>query len=197
MEAHFPYCGWCSDVTLGKWSCTTRDHCPSSNWVAPTDTCQPLPTFYLTPQNKTLIEGATAQFRCGSHDSKVRWGKDGLALPRKAVYLNEDNIYIPEVRMEDTGYYECSVNNTSGVVVSRAYLYIQGYYSSIFRTFPRLHGHFKVYCYFQLCELNLSSYPVTCSTDPQPPLSSRKVPDRTIKPDRHVRSREPHSDLSC
>ena len=82
--------------------------------------------FYRTPQNITLGEGATAQFRCASHDAQVTWGKDGLGLPRKAVFLNAESIYIPEVRLEDTGYYECSVNNTSGVVVSRAYLYVQG-----------------------------------------------------------------------
>ena len=85
-----------------------------------------LPRFYRTPQNITLGEGATAQFRCASHDAQVTWGKDGLGLPRKAVFLNAESIYIPEVRLEDTGYYECSVNNTSGVVVSRAYLYVQG-----------------------------------------------------------------------
>ena len=90
--------------------------------------------FFKSPQNITLGEGATAQFKCASHDAQVTWGKDGVGLPRKAVFLDSGNIYIPEVRLEDTGYYECSVNNTSGVVVSRGYLYVQGMYYYVPRT---------------------------------------------------------------
>ena len=82
--------------------------------------------FSRVPVNKTLHEGYTAQFKCTSHDSNVVWSKDGGPLPLKAGYQNQGSIYIPEVKLEDSGFYECSVNNTSGVVTAKAYLYVQG-----------------------------------------------------------------------
>lgn len=80
--------------------------------------------------NVTYHEGATAQFQCASHDSQITWSKDGQKLPRKIGFLNPGSIYVPEVKLEDAGYYECSANNTSGVVVQRAYLYVQGLFTT-------------------------------------------------------------------
>lgn len=127
ISSHFPFCGWCYDTDVGRWSCSEQKECKLANFVQPTDSCEPLPTFSRAPENITLKEGETASFFCTSHDpfKKVFWTKEGGPLPRKAGLYSKDSMYIPAVDIADAGFYECSQNNTSGVVSKRAYLSVQ------------------------------------------------------------------------
>ena len=71
------------------------------------------PTITIAPQNKTVKEGSLVKITCkatGNPPPNVTWSKDG-----QTVGKNRD-LEIQEVNRNDSGMYECQVNNGVGLV---------------------------------------------------------------------------------
>ncbi len=75
------------------------------------------------------------EFTCLSNDlnSQTVWLKNKLVLKSDGRYLiNENtNLEIKNVRVEDEGFYTCSVSNSVDVKTAQAYLNVNGKHLSI------------------------------------------------------------------
>uniref|UniRef100_A0A0B7ATX1 Basement membrane-specific heparan sulfate proteoglycan core protein n=1 Tax=Arion vulgaris TaxID=1028688 RepID=A0A0B7ATX1_9EUPU len=76
------------------------------------------PQFSVQQDYTTAALGTPAQLRCdtsGSPDPRISWIKESGDLPYDHSVLEDGGLYIPKVRPEDGGTYNCLASNQFGV----------------------------------------------------------------------------------
>ncbi|XP_058047387.1 leucine-rich repeats and immunoglobulin-like domains protein 3 isoform X6 [Ahaetulla prasina] len=90
-----------------------------------------LPLFTKMPMDLTIRAGATARLECaavGHPMPQIAWQKDGgtdfpAARKRRMHVMPEDDVFfIVDVKIEDTGLYSCTAQNTAGSISANATL---------------------------------------------------------------------------
>lgn len=94
-----------------------------------------LPLFTKMPMDLTIRAGATARLECaavGHPMPQIAWQKDGgtdfpAARKRRMHVMPEDDVFfIVDVKIEDTGVYSCTAQNTAGSISANATLTVLG-----------------------------------------------------------------------
>ncbi|CAG5123328.1 unnamed protein product, partial [Candidula unifasciata] len=78
---------------------------------------QSQPVFSVQQDYTTAALGTPAQLRCdasGSPQPRISWVKEDGELPYEHSVLEGGDLYIPKVRTEDSGTYNCLASNTYG-----------------------------------------------------------------------------------
>lgn len=90
-----------------------------------------LPSFTKIPMDLTIRAGAMARLECaavGHPVPQIAWQKDGgtdfpAARKRRMHVMPEDDVFfIVDVKIEDTGVYSCTAQNTAGSISANATL---------------------------------------------------------------------------
>ncbi|KAF7246498.1 Leucine-rich repeats and immunoglobulin-like domains protein 3 [Varanus komodoensis] len=90
-----------------------------------------LPSFTKMPMDLTIRAGAMARLECaavGHPVPQIAWQKDGgtdfpAARKRRMHVMPEDDVFfIVDVKIEDTGVYSCTAQNTAGSISANATL---------------------------------------------------------------------------
>ncbi|NWW40817.1 LRIG3 protein, partial [Panurus biarmicus] len=90
-----------------------------------------LPSFTKIPMDLTIRAGAMARLECaavGHPIPQIAWQKDGgtdfpAARKRRMHVMPEDDVFfIVDVKIEDTGVYSCTAQNTAGSISANATL---------------------------------------------------------------------------
>ncbi|KAG6927199.1 leucine rich repeats and immunoglobulin like domains 3 [Chelydra serpentina] len=115
----------------GKYQCVISNHFGSSYSVKAKLTVNMLPSFTKMPMDLTIRAGATARLECaavGHPVPQIAWQKDGgtdfpAARKRRMHVMPEDDVFfIVDVKIEDTGVYSCTAQNTAGSISANATL---------------------------------------------------------------------------
>ncbi|KAM4784226.1 leucine-rich repeats and immunoglobulin-like domains protein 3 isoform 3-T3 [Cyanocitta cristata] len=115
----------------GKYQCVISNHFGSSYSVKAKLTVNMLPSFTKIPMDLTVRAGATARLECaavGHPIPQIAWQKDGgtdfpAARKRRMHVMPEDDVFfIVDVKIEDTGVYSCTAQNTAGSISANATL---------------------------------------------------------------------------
>ncbi|XP_007429246.2 leucine-rich repeats and immunoglobulin-like domains protein 3, partial [Python bivittatus] len=115
----------------GKYQCVISNHFGSSYSVKAKLTVNMLPSFTKMPMDLTIRAGATARLECaavGHPVPQIAWQKDGgtdfpAARKRRMHVMPEDDVFfIVDVKIEDTGIYSCTAQNTAGSISANATL---------------------------------------------------------------------------
>ncbi|KAM3832310.1 leucine-rich repeats and immunoglobulin-like domains protein 3 isoform 2-T2 [Vipera latastei] len=115
----------------GKYQCVISNHFGSSYSVKAKLTVNMLPLFTKMPMDLTIRAGATARLECaavGHPMPQIAWQKDGgtdfpAARKRRMHVMPEDDVFfIVDVKIEDTGVYSCTAQNTAGSISANATL---------------------------------------------------------------------------
>ncbi|XP_003221313.2 leucine-rich repeats and immunoglobulin-like domains protein 3 [Anolis carolinensis] len=115
----------------GKYQCVISNHFGSSYSVKAKLTVNMLPTFTKVPMDLTIRAGAMARLECaavGHPVPQIAWQKDGgtdfpAARKRRMHVMPEDDVFfIVDVKIEDTGVYSCTAQNTAGSISANATL---------------------------------------------------------------------------
>ncbi|XP_058047383.1 leucine-rich repeats and immunoglobulin-like domains protein 3 isoform X2 [Ahaetulla prasina] len=115
----------------GKYQCVISNHFGSSYSVKAKLTVNMLPLFTKMPMDLTIRAGATARLECaavGHPMPQIAWQKDGgtdfpAARKRRMHVMPEDDVFfIVDVKIEDTGLYSCTAQNTAGSISANATL---------------------------------------------------------------------------
>lgn len=94
-----------------------------------------LPSFTKIPMDLTIRAGAMARLECaavGHPIPQIAWQKDGgtdfpAARKRRMHVMPEDDVFfIVDVKIEDTGVYSCTAQNTAGSISANATLTVLG-----------------------------------------------------------------------
>lgn len=94
-----------------------------------------LPSFTKIPMDLTIRAGAMARLECaavGHPVPQIAWQKDGgtdfpAARKRRMHVMPEDDVFfIVDVKIEDTGVYSCTAQNTAGSISANATLTVLG-----------------------------------------------------------------------
>uniref|UniRef100_A0A803VFP9 Leucine rich repeats and immunoglobulin like domains 3 n=1 Tax=Ficedula albicollis TaxID=59894 RepID=A0A803VFP9_FICAL len=115
----------------GKYQCVISNHFGSSYSVKAKLTVNMLPSFTKIPMDLTIRAGAMARLECaavGHPIPQIAWQKDGgtdfpAARKRRMHVMPEDDVFfIVDVKIEDTGVYSCTAQNTAGSISANATL---------------------------------------------------------------------------
>uniref|UniRef100_A0A8D2QEU2 Ig-like domain-containing protein n=1 Tax=Zonotrichia albicollis TaxID=44394 RepID=A0A8D2QEU2_ZONAL len=115
----------------GKYQCVISNHFGSSYSVKAKLTVNMLPSFTKIPMDLTIRAGAMARLECaavGHPVPQIAWQKDGgtdfpAARKRRMHVMPEDDVFfIVDVKIEDTGVYSCTAQNTAGSISANATL---------------------------------------------------------------------------
>nr|XP_020651203.1 leucine-rich repeats and immunoglobulin-like domains protein 3 [Pogona vitticeps] len=115
----------------GKYQCVISNHFGSSYSVKAKLTVNMLPSFTKMPMDLTIRAGAMARLECaavGHPVPQIAWQKDGgtdfpAARKRRMHVMPEDDVFfIVDVKIEDTGVYSCTAQNTAGSISANATL---------------------------------------------------------------------------
>ncbi|XP_077194774.1 leucine-rich repeats and immunoglobulin-like domains protein 3 [Paroedura picta] len=115
----------------GKYQCVISNHFGSSYSIKAKLTVHMLPSFTKIPTDITIRAGATARLECsavGHPVPQIAWQKDGgidfpAARKRRMHVMPEDDVFfIVNVKIEDTGVYSCTAQNTAGSISANATL---------------------------------------------------------------------------
>uniref|UniRef100_A0A8V0YQ06 Leucine rich repeats and immunoglobulin like domains 3 n=1 Tax=Gallus gallus TaxID=9031 RepID=A0A8V0YQ06_CHICK len=115
----------------GKYQCVISNHFGSSYSIKAKLTVNMLPSFTKIPMDLTIRAGAMARLECaavGHPVPQIAWQKDGgtdfpAARKRRMHVMPEDDVFfIVDVKIEDTGVYSCTAQNTAGSISANATL---------------------------------------------------------------------------
>ncbi|NWJ02914.1 LRIG1 protein, partial [Crypturellus undulatus] len=115
----------------GHYQCVITNHFGSTYSNKARLTVNVLPSFTKTPQNVTSRTGAMVRLQCaaeGHPAPQIAWQKDGgtdfpAARERRMHIMPDDDfLFIMDVKIEDTGVYSCTAQNTAGSVLANATL---------------------------------------------------------------------------
>uniref|UniRef100_A0A663M140 Leucine rich repeats and immunoglobulin like domains 1 n=1 Tax=Athene cunicularia TaxID=194338 RepID=A0A663M140_ATHCN len=115
----------------GRYQCIITNHFGSTYSNKARLTVNVLPSFIKTPRNVTSRTGATARLECaaeGHPTPQIAWQKDGgtdfpAARERRMHVMPDDDVFfITNVKVEDTGVYSCTAQNSAGSVLANANL---------------------------------------------------------------------------
>ncbi|XP_066490086.1 leucine-rich repeats and immunoglobulin-like domains protein 3 isoform X2 [Tiliqua scincoides] len=115
----------------GKYQCVISNHFGSSYSIKAKLTVNMLPSFTKMPMDLTIRAGAMARLECaavGHPVPQIAWQKDGgtdfpAARKRRMHVMPEDDVFfIVDVKIEDTGVYSCTAQNTAGSISANATL---------------------------------------------------------------------------
>ncbi|XP_029471668.1 leucine-rich repeats and immunoglobulin-like domains protein 3 isoform X2 [Rhinatrema bivittatum] len=115
----------------GKYQCVISNHFGSSYSVKAKLTVNMLPSFTKMPMDLTIRAGALARLECaafGHPTPQIAWQKNGgtdfpAARERRMHVMPEDDVFfIVNVKIEDTGVYSCTAQNSAGSISSNATL---------------------------------------------------------------------------
>lgn len=108
-----------------------------------------LPSFTKIPMDLTIRAGAMARLECaavGHPVPQIAWQKDGgtdfpAARKRRMHVMPEDDVFfIVDVKIEDTGVYSCTAQNTAGSISANATLTVLGKKLAVLKCINLLEG---------------------------------------------------------
>ncbi|KAI1239322.1 Leucine-rich repeats and immunoglobulin-like domains protein 3 [Lamprotornis superbus] len=111
--------------------CTKNEKYVSCIYFGITHFSLVLPSFTKIPMDLTIRAGAMARLECaavGHPIPQIAWQKDGgtdfpAARKRRMHVMPEDDVFfIVDVKIEDTGVYSCTAQNTAGSISANATL---------------------------------------------------------------------------
>ncbi|XP_071494887.1 peroxidasin homolog [Diadema antillarum] len=124
----------------GEYRCDATNNIDSLSATASLTVLVP-PTFEISPQPHSAIEGSTVELHCRSQGYPIpviQWRKEGNALPddRKFLILASGTLRIVRVSQEDAGNYECIAVNKAGQRQATAQIEIRPRVPPVFTQSP-------------------------------------------------------------
>ncbi|KAK6111527.1 Leucine rich repeat family protein [Brugia pahangi] len=116
-----------------EYQCIVRNHYGSAYSLKVKLMVLQKPRIRYSPSNVSIVRGGSARLRCaaqGVPTPVIKWMKDGgdsfpAAVERRLhVKANDDNLYVVNVSLADTGIYTCRVSNEAGHVESSAHVLV-------------------------------------------------------------------------
>ncbi|EFO22181.2 immunoglobulin I-set domain-containing protein [Loa loa] len=116
-----------------EYQCIVRNHYGSAYSLKVKLMVLQKPRIDYSPSNVSIIRGGSARLRCAAQGVPtpiIKWMKDGgdsfpAAVERRLhVKANDDNLYVVNVSLADTGIYTCRVSNEAGHVESSAHVLV-------------------------------------------------------------------------
>ncbi|XP_069722421.1 leucine-rich repeats and immunoglobulin-like domains protein 1 isoform X2 [Phaenicophaeus curvirostris] len=115
----------------GRYQCIISNHFGSTYSNKAKLTVNVLPSFIKTPRDLTIRTGTMVRLECaaeGHPPPQIAWQKDGgtdfpAARERRMHVMPDDDVFfITNVKIEDTGVYSCTAQNSAGSVLASANL---------------------------------------------------------------------------
>uniref|UniRef100_A0A1I7VI77 Immunoglobulin I-set domain-containing protein n=1 Tax=Loa loa TaxID=7209 RepID=A0A1I7VI77_LOALO len=128
-----------------EYQCIVRNHYGSAYSLKVKLMVLQKPRIDYSPSNVSIIRGGSARLRCAAQGVPtpiIKWMKDGgdsfpAAVERRLhVKANDDNLYVVNVSLADTGIYTCRVSNEAGHVESSAHVLVYGNHDN--KVWPQL-----------------------------------------------------------
>ncbi|XP_038056702.1 peroxidasin homolog isoform X2 [Patiria miniata] len=124
----------------GDYTCTATNQAGSRTASATLSVTVP-PTFEVTPQFLSAIEGSTVELFCqatGYPLPVIAWRKDGGLLPDSRRYLSlaSGTLRIVRVTREDEGNYDCYAVNSAGSIQTTAQIEVRPRVPPVFTQSP-------------------------------------------------------------
>uniref|UniRef100_A0A1I8EHY2 Ig-like domain-containing protein n=2 Tax=Wuchereria bancrofti TaxID=6293 RepID=A0A1I8EHY2_WUCBA len=116
-----------------EYQCIVRNHYGSAYSLKMKLMVLQKPRIHYSPSNISIVRGGSARLRCAAQGVPapiIKWVKDGgdsfpAAVERRLhVKANDDNLYVVNVSLADTGIYTCRVSNEAGHVESSAHVLV-------------------------------------------------------------------------
>ncbi|MCP9265422.1 Leucine-rich repeats and immunoglobulin-like domains protein 3 [Dirofilaria immitis] len=116
-----------------EYQCIVRNHYGSAYSLKVKLMVLQKPRIDYSPSNVSIVRGGSARLRCAAQGVPapiIKWVKDGgdsfpAAVERRLhVKANDDNLYVVNVSLADTGIYTCRVSNEAGHVESSAHVLV-------------------------------------------------------------------------
>ncbi|VDN23137.1 unnamed protein product, partial [Gongylonema pulchrum] len=116
-----------------EYQCIVRNHYGSAYSLRTKLVVLQKPRIDSSPSNISIVRGGSARLRCAAQGVPapiIKWMKDGgdsfpAAIERRLqVKANDDNLYVVNVSLADTGIYTCRVSNEAGHVESSAHILV-------------------------------------------------------------------------
>ncbi|XP_022102574.1 peroxidasin homolog isoform X3 [Acanthaster planci] len=124
----------------GEYTCTATNQAGSESTSATLTVTVP-PSFEVTPQFLSAIEGSTVELFCqaaGYPLPVIAWRKDGSLLPDSRRYLSlaSGTLRIVRVTREDEGNYDCYAVNSAGSIQATAQIEVRPRVPPVFTQSP-------------------------------------------------------------